>query len=727
MRAQLRKQLVNLALVLAAVGAVTAVVLTTGRVTTEERELRADNLLPAWRGDDVTRVSVEREGKATVIEQGPADDAGEREWRLTSPIAEGADAYGVDQLLRSLEFARVVRRIKPEQVDRAAFGLEAPRWRLEIEMGAIRYRLAIGAEAASPAGATYVELSGVGVPTPGVALVAKELLPELSAGLTELRSKLLLPYLSIALSKLSLAGEGGERRLRREGKLWRFDGERGDRRVSREALDSVLLQLARLNVEQFLDAQEVERQQRGAGVVTVTQTPEDPAKPPGVLIVGGACPGGRPGVLARRVSPDPLAGCVPDSVMAGLTLPAERLEDASAVGLRRDEIESLSVELGGRKLVMDRLESRFELREPTRAEVSLEAGNERLEHLVAARGQRVEAPDLAALGLQPPRGTLTVRSAAESEHDVVEERVALGRVDATGRLAVRREVDGVVLELSRDEARAFTPDAALVRSRSLLPFRPAEVTRVELSGQQGRQVLEHRAGGESLLLQPKGYAVDAAGAQELIEALAGLNAERWVADEDDGSFGLQRAPLSVTVSVGDADAGSKTYELRVGDASLSGSYGSLRGEPGVFLLARRTVALLDTLLIDRSVFSVPAEQLQGVTLSAGPRRLRLVRSGDGFSAVASELPSSRIGPLVDALLTLRAEAALHLGAARPDEGFGKPLLEVELSRRDGGKLRFEVGAGDTWRELAIHYARVDGIAATYLLPRSRVRLLLDAL
>ena len=109
-----KRQAVNLALIAAAVALLIVVLVTSGRVTTGEQTARENNVLPAFREDDITRLVLERGGKRVVLERVKSGDAGDSTWNLLEPVKEEADVYGVDKLLGSLEFARIVRRIKPE-------------------------------------------------------------------------------------------------------------------------------------------------------------------------------------------------------------------------------------------------------------------------------------------------------------------------------------------------------------------------------------------------------------------------------------------------------------------------------------------------------------------------------------------------------------------------------------------------------------------------------------
>lgn len=188
----LRGQAVNLGLVVLAIALVVVVVVTRGKVTTAEKEARSFNLLSAFREEEITRLSLTKAGQRLTLVRDQSVDAGDATWNITEPVQEEAEAYGIDKLLGSLEFARFVRRIKPEEVNRAEFGLEAPGSVLSVEMGKVRYELRMGNEAASPPGSRYLELIAQGGPESGVFIVGRDLVKELDVEAGTLRGRQML-------------------------------------------------------------------------------------------------------------------------------------------------------------------------------------------------------------------------------------------------------------------------------------------------------------------------------------------------------------------------------------------------------------------------------------------------------------------------------------------------------------------------------------------------------
>lgn len=732
-----RRHWPTLALAALAAGVTVAVVVTRGAVTTTELESRDTNVLGSFREDELSRIEIEWVGKPRVVlERGRADDAGDAPWHLREPVQEEADPVGMREWLDVFEFLRAVRRIKPEEVDRAAFGLEAPRARFALEMGKVRYRLALGKEAVSPPGSAYLEVAGEGAPRPGVVIVPRDAVTELEPRLDDLRERRLVPYLSTELARLEKSGGGGAWQLERaEDGPWRLAGGSV---VDRDALDRVLLALARTSADPLVEleaAREAHRVARAAGheLVELRQVPRAAARKPARVEVGGKCPGGKPGTVALRHEPDPMAGCVPDSVLAGYELGAEDLRDRTPFTLRRDEVEKLVIVRGDARLDLARREGGFVLNAPKQGEVELDPGNQRLTALVDAPGVPVDSPDLAKLGLEPPRGRVSLVSVGDAVAAVKEEHVQVGKALPDGRTHVRRESDGVVLELSRDAARAFAPDSTLIRGRRLLDFRASELRRFDVTASGTRQSLARTPGGAWTLEAPPGAQPDGSAATEIAELVSRLECERWISDEDDGSHGLAAPRLRAEVSWEAGDAGARSAVLSVGAAVTGGAFASLSGEPGVMVLSQRSIDTLELVLADRSALVLPATEAIRIELETRDGKRVLLARGDGFvDESATPLPADSVRRVVEVLSAFTAEAALHWGPARPDEGLEPPLLRVRVERRPGAgprssPLAWRLGAGDSWRGISVHYARADGVEATFGIARGKVRELMAAL
>ncbi len=737
MASPLRHRWVNIALVVVALGGVVAVMATSGHVTTSEKEARQDNVLGAWRQDDLDRIEIDRTGKKKlVLEREPPDDAGLTGWRMLEPIRGEAEDFAVDKLLGALQFATAVRRIKPSEVNVKAFGLDAPRMVVHLSMGRIHYLLELGKDAVSPEGAAYLRVGGDSVPRPGVVIVEQGLVQALSINSDELRGRQMMPYVSTELSHLVVESDGGTNKFRRakgwDG--WRFDGMQHDFAVGRGALDRVLLQFARTKADHFIDKQAAKKAQAGAHTLRITMRPSDKSQPEGVVTVGGPCPDSKNDVVAIREKPDPAYACVPENVIHGLSTPAVDLLDRGLFSLHQDEVESLAIVQGKEKLDLERKQSGFLMRSPEHTDVDLEPGNKRIEELLQVRGKLVDSPDLAKLGLDPPTGRITLKSAAEKESKVVTETLLVGKPASDGSVAVERKRDGAVLELDRDSARALTPDASLLRKRQIFDFSASELTSVDLHVGGVHEALERTGAGSYDLTSPAGFNVDAGLASDLAEALGSLTADRWVADRDDGSFGLDKPVARVALTLHPREAGAEQKTLVVGAPTSGGNFATLGSDQGVFVMPRPVVDTIETLLFDRSRFVVHPGDATRIVLSGPHSEVELARRGKEYVQTGgkTQLSPAAIQQITDALSSMRAEAALHMGPAHASEGLAKPALtvRVELEAIDGGApvtTTWRVGNGDSWRDVSIYYARVDGVNATFVIARSKVKRLLDAL
>jgi hypothetical protein len=729
-----RKQLVNISLVVLAVGLVIAVLATTGHVTTSEQEARENNLLGSYREDQLQKLTLERKGQRIVLEKLASEDAGESSWFIMEPIREEADPVSVQKLLGTLEFATVARRIKPDEVNRALFGLDAPRFVLSIEMGPISYRLRIGNEAVAPPGASYLEITGDGAPRKGVVIISKELVKELGVEVGQLRGQEMMPYLSASLERVKLDGEGGVRPLRRgDWGGFRFDGVQADRRVNREALDRIFLQFARTKAERFIDRAAAERALGSGKTVNIEMRPRDAKRPTGIVSVGGKCPSAE-GVVAFRRAPDALAACVPDSVMTAFTTPAEELVDRNLFSLRLDEVESLSIGLGGKRLELERKGEGFAMRAPQKADVDPAAGNQRIESILGIRGELQDSGKPAEFGLEPAAGQATIKSTSEPNGKLREEGLVIGATGKDGGAYVRRVQDGAILKIQRDALRVLLPDATLVKSRKILEFNERQLRALSIKGANLEQRLIRNASNEYVLEIPRGFPHDAGLVSDVVSALSMLATDRWVADTNDGSFGLENPTLELRITLSSSDGGANSERaIRIGDATSGGAYALLEDSPGVFVFPRRALEILQTPLLDRSPFIVNAAATDRVELAYKGRKIVLERQGDEFVERSPNpaLSKGRIQQIVEALESMRAEAAVNTGPPRPDQGLQKPELEVTAeSKTRGGEpqkvVRYRIGAADAWQAMSVFYGRVEGLPATFVIARSKLSPILDA-
>ena len=694
----LRRHATTLVLVaLAAALAVVLFVLDRGAVSTDEASARARNLFPAWRPDDITELTVEAAGREARLARTLAQGGAPGEWSVTvDGVTYPADPQTVDDYLGKLRYAVHERRVAAGAGDRAAAGLDAPALSVGVTMGPLAYRLALGGGAATPPGARYAEIGGE------VIVVSAQLAASLEIGVDRFRSRTFLPYFSSDLSAIALEGDGGERRLARapwgggRGAGWRFDegGPSAGRRVAAAAMDRLLGALGLMEAESFLSDADADR--AAAKRVTLTLVPKDAGQKRAVIELGGACPASVDQVVAIRREPTRASACVPKGVLESLSVPAGDLADARLLGAPLDEVTELKITALGRSLELARAASSWHLRAPADRDVPADLGRDLVEGLLGIEARGFVEGDPVELGLASPRATLRLVSAiaAGPAGGGEAERVEILELGAEkGDVAyVRRKEDGAVLEIPRERARELTPTELSLRSRKVIDEPLKRFRSLRLTRGAEVQSLERTDTGAWRLLEPKGEGLraDIGLASDLAAALGDLSAERWVADEDDGGFGLA-SPLEL---------------------------------------------IADRLLLDRGVLMVEPGRIARVTLTApgaaGAKRLVVERSGQALriQGASPDDPTAarRAAAVRDTLADLLAEGATSVGAPKKHEGLDKPTLEVSIELTGGERpLRFRFGAGDALRATSICYARRDGVDATYAVAQAKVRALLDAM
>ena len=681
------------------------------------------SLFAQFQSEDATRLELVGAGQKLAIER-TRSDGGSATFQLVDPVKELADAATVDKLLSALASARVLRPVEPGP-PLSTFALDKPSLRLVVQTTKHSYHLALGGNAPAPEGARYVQVSSDGN-APSVLVVSKSVADDLAVELDAFRLRSLVAVSESEVTRISIASAKLSLTLRRStGTNFVIDGE-PKVLADRETMKSLFFQLSRLSASTFLtlaDAEAALGSERAHFEIETKDSPQVIG-----FDAGGSCPGDPTQLVVIRRTPAVQSACAPRELEATLRLPKPDFWDKHPFSLHTDEVEELDQTSAKGKSSLVRKGTGFVLHESTETQVELEAGNQRIAELLEAQGERVEHAQLNELGLEPPLSSVTLRSSAARDVSVVTQVVRVGKKDDSGNLWLYREQDGVVLRVPPVHARAFSVESTLLYSRKLSEFGPSSFISAEIERDQDRQLLRRGSNQELQLDAPKGFTPDGVLSSDLIQALGALSAERFVADRDDGSFGFKRAPFSVRFAFKNSEGATVERQLRFGDETALGVFGTL-GEAGpVFVLSRAVRDTCDTLLINRAIFPTNAEALRGLTLETHGRTLHLERQGERFSAVPRDaFPDDKVADLLEALNDLRPEAGLHAGPARPAEGFSKPTLTIQLAERRSPPQTLTFGAGDSWRSTSVFYLRVSGVDATFVIAQSKVRALSDAL
>ncbi len=749
-----RARLLNLGLLGLALLSLGLVMWTADSRTSLERQVRQRHLVELFRREDVQRIEVRQGDRKTVVvrrreppashlleesEPGatltksepvlmgadPEAAEGDGEWSLVEPFETDADTQPVERLLGSLQYATWERQIDaPEAAALAAH-------ELSIGMGATSYRLSLGGDAVSPAGARYVQVTA-GNERPVTYVVKKRWVDDLFLDGDVFRGRQIVPYRKSSVERLVLSSAAGVRRLRRAGSGFVFDGMQENQRVEHHALDRIFLALARARAEPFVNVEAANAALATDASVRVSLMPTSPDKPQASLEFGGRCPSAPEQALAVRHLPEPLAGCVDRSVVYALREPASALIDRHLFGFNADEVDTVRLVEGDSVLEFARGGEGFVLRQPRSAALDPEAARDRLSRIIEIEGELLmgnRKPDNPA---QYSAATLTLESSARAGEERSTETVRISEPSPDGSRRVFREVDGAVLLVSPESALSLRADATLMKEHQVFDYSLKQVRRIEVSSASVKQTLERSADGALSLSTPKGFDVDGGLAIELCDQLRTLRALRWVSDRASTGFGLDE-PRAVVRLLVEVDGREIERTLSLGSRAPGGYHASVDRDPGVFVVPRSLERVLGTWLLDRSVFradrdsiaelSLEGEGLGSVSIQRVAGQLTLQKAPSGFDA-------ARVDELLDTIESLRTEAAVHLGPPTPSEGLRRPILTGTIRRQSPENvgmppIRFSVGSRDSFRGASIFYARVGSSNATYALPREQVQRLLD--
>jgi len=245
--------------------------------STEERQVLSKKVLGVLKTDDVTSVTVLREGKTVRFERDGIESrssasgmagsrspsgmqsqpatgvapppAAERPWRMVQPLQARADKFAVDRLLDSL--ANLTKESSLDAGDRKELGFDAPRAKVTLTAHGKDTVLEIGA--AIPASSNMAVAVDGGAPSAAPSYVFTDLSKEPG----EWRSKDLFPALRDSIERIVLtpdmAAGGPPITLVKKGDEFRLESPVADR-ADRDAVNALLGDLTALQAAKFADA-----------------------------------------------------------------------------------------------------------------------------------------------------------------------------------------------------------------------------------------------------------------------------------------------------------------------------------------------------------------------------------------------------------------------------------------------------------------------------------------
>jgi len=699
-------------LVLLAVGtAAYAYLVDRATVSDADRTLRRSDVFPSFRVEEVSRLEIVHGDESMVLER-DADGGGGTAWTMVSPRRERADPAAVDVLLRELELATRLREVKPDD----APGLGAPRAHGQVQVGALAYRFALGADAARPEGAAYMRIDGE-----GTFVVDRSLKVQLLRGADAYRVRALVPYGASGIARLEVrAASGASFALDRAGATFHVAGL--GLRASRSAVDGLMATLADGRAETFLDDATADRAM-ASPAFTVTVAPRDAAQEAVTLRLGAECPGQPGDVVVVRTAPSRVSACTAHTLAEALATTSLALVDTSPFFAHADEIEELRLEPvghAGPQVEVARRGSGWRERSPDDRDLtSDETDSANLLALALAQARGSDVHRAAADDRFEARARVTLVRTGGQSHEVVE--VAASSPDGT--TPMRRTEDGAILRVARAVARRFEAHPVALRARPVWrsAFEAGAVVAIDDTCTPTAERLELHDRTWTLR-GPAALPADGVSVADLLGTLAQLKADAWIAETDDGTFGFDgpgACAVVLTLDPAPGDARPRRAAIALGAEGDGGFYARTPDDLAVFVASPGLRQVLAHPAIDRSRFHIDTTGGASVVVLRGGIRHRL----SSEAGADEKLEASVAG--------LFAESALHGGPALADEGLDHPTLElVVASRTDAAtaaETRIVVGAETQVDGADAYFARVSGIEATFAIPKARVTAILDAL
>lgn len=647
-------------------------------------------------------------------------------WRIEGPFEAAALPSLVNTMTAELANLRAERYVAHAAQDLAAYGLEKPALRVELqekekpaadkkESAPARPRvLLVGKPVEKEPQARYARLGD----SEAIFVLAGKVVSAVDHAALDLLDRKLLSLDTRTLDRIHSTGAAGPLTLQRQGDAWRVvESPASPFPADPEAVARVLAVWANLQAQRYvaygpradLAAHGLDRP---AATVTVSLQPPPidgkPAKPAEHTVALGKPVDGEAGARYARVDGGPGIVVLAPGVATELTATYLDFVNRTLFALDPAAIVGLQRQQGNDVLELARQGETWQLVKPTTARADGPTLDRLVEQLARLRALRVAAyplKDAKALGLDAPAAVLTLRltGAEKGEHTL-----KIGKVadEASGDRFAQANDSPVAAVLPGALARQLLAPAVQFRDRTLARFADADRILLERGP---RKVVFAKIDGTWKMTEPIAAEAEQADLEDFLNALARLRADELVADKpaDLKPYGLDKPEATWRLLAGDREV----LRLQVGnrDKPAGGrAYARLANSDLVFLLdpklSERALGEFRT----RSVWpALDASQVERITLQEGSRAVELEKSENAWKVVGKPdlaVNAEAVRELLDALAGLRAARYVEdRGAALKLYGLEPPQLVVEVQTRSGKRV---LHVGRREGESQRRYARV---------------------
>ncbi len=700
-----------------------------GTLSSGELAERRGRLLPRFVRARVDRVVIDRDEGRVVLARVREDEDEVGEWNLVEPMEWPADMDAVDTLLGALEWASARRTLEGiDEADRSRFGFDDPRLTASFTAADQEVPLTFGGEDALQSG-LYLTLDD---PTTAY-VVGQDLLEAIDHDAEHFRDRALLSRFGTStVTTFEIEDAEGIRRIVREDDRFHLEAP-VQGLASAPKLREILRALGDLTATRFVDESPDDLSAYGLDAPTRTVRLEREALPDqdGDLVIrfGGPCAaeGEGEGGVHVRVDEGPVV-CA--SAVEGLDTPVAELRETRLVTTDESELERLTIEQGGRTLVLERDPEELTFTLTGAGDAPVDVDDDALAELMR------ELRSVRATGYQPSDGPIAqpwlTLSFVGADEEVVEE-VRVGRPSATGLVASRGD-EPVTLTLPPEAADVLTISTLRFRSRRLIEEDVDEAVAVDVEGRV-RQTLE-RDGLKWRMTAPFSADAERPVVRDAVRAIASLEAVRFDAESATPAHGLGRISATLRFETSDGEdehdhdhgdepdedrPAERSYTIEIGAETEGGAFARLEGDPAVFVVTEAVVDALDGDFVARDVLATELDALAGVAIDREGLSVTLTKDDDGWHTSDGGLADrERTRALGDAVALVRVAEVVGYGAPRPDQGLAAPRVRVTVNRNASAdppaSYTIAIGAEAPGEGTPRTYVRREDLGATFLVP-----------
>ena len=411
-----------------------------------------------------------------------------------------------------------------------------------------------------------------------------------------------------------------------------------------------------------------------------------------------------------RVDDGPAVGVVPAAVGAVLASTKLDFVDKTLLAFDPAKLSTLTRVVGKETLELTRTDAGWDVTKPAKLKADTLTADDladRMGKLRALRAAAFAPADLGPFGLNDSAAVLTLAIPGSAVRVL---RIG-GPVEA-GKPAGDRftQADGskVVGVLPAAAAAKLLAPVIQFRDKTLAKFVDADSVTIVRGD---RTASFTKAGGTWAMTSPVKAPAEQAELDDLVNALADLRADEWVADgpKELAPFGLSPPAATLTLAAGD----KPVLTLLVGAAEANGPrlYAKTAAGP---LVAKLDAALSGRVLAEyrkRAVWDdVDAAQVTGLVVSAAGGNFVLNKDGAAWrdpAKPADQIDAAKITELLATFANLKAERyAADADAKLEIYGLAKPGRVIIVSTRNGPTRTLHLGGPEGASGGKKRYAKV---------------------